>query len=99
MVKHIVFWNLKEEAAGGNKAQNGQIIKEKLEALVLVVVPGLLKAQVGVNFNPKGYDLCLYSELTSKEALDGYQTHPAHLAVKEFVHQVICDRVVVDFEV
>ena len=98
MVEHIVFWNLKEEAAGGNKAQNGQIIKEKLEALV-GIVPGLLKAQVGVNFNPKGYDLCLYSELTSKEALDGYQTHPAHLAVKEFVHQVICDRVVVDFEV
>ncbi|MBC8569384.1 Dabb family protein [Zongyangia hominis] len=97
MIKHIVFWNLKEEAAGGDKIRNGQLIKEKLEGLV-GVVPGLLSAQVGVNFNPNGYDLCLCSELASKEALDGYQCHPAHLAVKEFVHQVICERAVVDYE-
>lgn len=98
MIKHIVFWNLKEEAAGGDKAWCAQCIKEKLEGLV-GVVPGLLSAQVGVNFNPNGYDLCLCSEFSSKEALDGYQCHPAHLEVKKFVHQVIRERAVVDFEV
>ena len=34
----------------------------------------------------------------NKEALDGYQVHPEHLKVKEFVHSVITDRCVVDFE-
>ena len=98
MVKHIVMWNLKDEAEGGNKKQNGGIIKQRLEALV-GVIPGLLKLEVNFNFNPKGYDLALYSEFESKEALHGYDAHPAHQAVREFVHKVIENRVVADFEV
>ena len=72
-------------------------MREILQALV-GKVDGLLSAQVGFNFNPKGYDLALYSTFENKEALDGYQVHPEHLKVKEFVHSVITDRCVVDFE-
>ena len=41
----------------------------------------------------------LYSELESREALDIYATHPAHMEVKKFVHSVICERANCDYEV
>ena len=59
---------------------------------------GLLKASVGFNFTSGGFDICLYSELESKEALEVYQSHPEHLKVKEFVHKVIASRAVCDSE-
>ena len=98
MVKHIVMWKLKEQAAGGSKQQNGRHIKEKLEALV-GIVPGLVKAEVGFNMNGGHFDLCLYSEFSDRKSLEIYQTHPAHLLVKQFVHEVIDERVASDYMV
>lgn len=97
MIRHIVFWNLKEEADGRSKLENAKIMKDKLEALV-GKVDGLRKAEVGFNFTDGGYDLCLYSECDSKEALAVYQNHPEHVKVKEFVHKVILNRAVCDSE-
>ena len=81
MVKHIVLWKLKDEAEGNDKDTNMRIIKERLEALV-GVVPGLLKLEVGFNYVKNDFDLCLYSEFVSNEALENYDSHPAHLAVR-----------------
>ena len=97
MVRHIVFWNLRETAEGCSREENALKIKEKLEGLVSVV-PGLLSAQVGLNYNPKGYDLCLLAEFADRQAQADYQVHPAHQAVREFVHKVITDRAVVDYD-
>ena len=72
-------------------------MKSRLTSLV-GKVDGLISAEVGFNFNEKGFDLALYSIFTDKAALDGYQIHPEHLKVKEFVHSVITDRNVVDYE-
>ncbi|MBQ9988344.1 MAG: Dabb family protein [Clostridia bacterium] len=96
MVVHIVMWNLKEEAAGNPKAENARLIKEKLEALQ-PQIDGVLKMEVGVNYNPKGMDLCLYSEFRDEQAQADYQVHPLHQEVRKFVHQVIESRVVVDY--
>lgn len=96
MVKHIVMWNLKENAEGVSKLENAQKIKEGLEALV-GKIEGLLSAEVGIGFNTNGYDLCLYSEFESKEALEFYQNHPLHDNVRQFVHKVISERVVCDY--
>ena len=93
MVTHIVLWNLKDKT---QKAQQGGEMKRRLEALV-GVVPGLLRAEVGVGFN--GYDVALYTELEDRAALAVYADHPAHCKVKEFVHSVICERVCCDYEV
>ena len=68
-------------------AENGAIMKQKLEALV-GVVPGLLRAEVGVGFN--GYDVALYTELEDRAALR-IRGPSAHCKVKEFVHSVICE--------
>ncbi|MDD2956163.1 MAG: Dabb family protein [Oscillospiraceae bacterium] len=96
MVKHIVMWKLAPLAAGGTKEENARKMKEKLEGLK-GQVEGLLQAEVGINYNPNGYDVCLYTEFTDA-AEKAYQNHPAHLEVKKFVHQVITDRVVADYE-
>ena len=95
MIKHIVFWNIRNDE---NKENNMKEMRKKLTSLV-GVVPGLISAEVGFNYNPKGYDVALYSVFESKEALDGYQVHPEHLKVKEFVHSVITERVCADYEI
>lgn len=97
MVKHIVFWNLKDGAEGKTKDENGAIIKEGLEGLV-GKIDGLEKAQVSRGINPKGFDLCLCSEFSSREALEAYQQNPLHDKVRQYVHKVISERVVFDSE-
>lgn len=98
MVRHIVMWNLKDNAEGGTREENAIKIKNKLEGLY-GKVEGLLKCEVNRNFNPNGYDVCLYSEFTDKNALEFYQNHPLHLEIKKFVHAVITERVVADTEI
>lgn len=95
MIKHIVFWNVRNDE---NKESNMKEMRKKLTSLV-GVVPGLISAEVGFNYNPKGYDVALYSVFESKEALDGYQVHPEHLKVKEFVHSVITERACAEYEI
>lgn len=97
MIRHIVFWNLKEHALGQDKETNYRLIKEKLESLE-GELEGLRRVHVGRNITPGGYDACLYAECDSRQALERYQSHPAHLKIKEFVHQVIESRALCDVE-
>ena len=99
MIKHIVFWRLKESAHGNDKATNARIIKEKIEGL-RGRIPGLLKIEVGIDYavTPNSSDLVLYSEFSSQQALEGYQKHPDHQAIVPFVAEAQCERRVVDYE-
>lgn len=99
MVKHIVMWKLKDQAHGNDKATNANLIKEKLENLN-GKIDGLLKAEVGIDFLGGGnFDVVLYSEVASREALDAYQLHPLHQAVLPFIREAVSDRKAVDFEI
>jgi hypothetical protein len=98
MVKHIVMWKLKEFAEGEDKKTNAIKIKKKFEALQ-GIMPGAYKMEIGINYNPDGYDVVLYCEFDDHDALESYQTHPEHLRVKEFIHKVIVSRVVADYMV
>jgi len=100
MIKHIVFWKLKEEALGHDKGANALLMKEKLEALN-GQIPGLLKLEVGLDFSKTGMsaDVALYSEFANAEDLKLYDEHPKHVAVKGFVGEVKSDRWVVDYEI
>ena len=97
MVRHIVFWNLKESAEGADKKINAAKIKAGLEGLV-GRIDGLIKAEVMRGYDPDNYDLCLYSEFASREALAFYQDHPLHDQVRQYVHKVIDRREVFDSE-
>lgn len=100
MIKHLVFWKLKESAEGSDKAGNGAKLKRMIEALA-PLVPGVISLEVGFNFNPgdTASDVALYSEFESKDALESYQKHPEHVKVAEFVREITLERRVVDYEV
>ena len=70
MVKHIIFFTLKEDA---NK---DAVIAAAEKALMPLVgkIPGLIKMEVRRCFS--GPDFVLYSELESREALAVYADHP-----------------------
>lgn len=100
MIKHIVMWKLKEYAEGADRATNAARMKTMLDACA-GIVPGILKletvvAQQGLEAT---YDVLLYSEFADKAALDAYQQHPQHVALKPFFGAVREARQCMDYEV
>ena len=98
MVKHIVFWSLKETAQGRSKKDNILLMKQKLENLA-EIIPQIKSLSVGLNENGGEYDICLDSAFENMEDLKKYDTHPEHEKVKEFVRSVVEKRAAVDFTI
>ena len=99
MVKHIVMWKVKDGANGLSKQQILDKMKSRLTALV-PIIKEIRKMEVGFNFfdSPAAWDIALYTEFDSKDALNTYQVHPDHVALKDFVLSVTESRAVVDYE-
>ncbi|MEA5128628.1 MAG: Dabb family protein [Proteiniphilum sp.] len=100
MVKHLVFFQLAEEAEGNAKAENILLVKEKLEALK-AVIPVIRKIVVFPNHpraSSENYDIVLDSEFDSLEDLKIYAEHPEHLKVGEFIAKVRIGRTAIDYE-
>lgn len=97
MVKHIVFWKFKDSAAGQTKQDNMDRVKRQLEALK--VLPGVVTAEVGFDILnvDASCDVVLYSAFENQAALDAYQEHPDHVAIKQFLGEVTDERHVVDY--
>lgn len=93
MIRHIVMYKLRNDC---DKATAIAEIRNALERLV-GIVPGLVTMKIRPTLGGS-YDYVLYSEFDNKSALDGYKTHPEHLAVKPIVHGYITDRVAADSE-
>ena len=94
MVMHIFFWIMKDNSIRDEAAA---LLQEKFKAL-LGVVEGLEEIEAGAPADAD-YDLVLYSAFRDWEALEGYQQHPAHIAIKEIIHALVCDRCCCDYEV
>lgn len=100
MIKHIVFWKLKEHADGDTREANAVKMKTRLESCAQVA-PGTLKFEVSLA-QPGLYathDIVLYSEFADKEALEAYLNHPQHVALKPFFGTVAEPRDCMDFEI
>ena len=100
MLKHIVMWQLKDHAEGSDKAGNAAKMKALLDGC-RDIVPGMLAfeaalAQPGLEAT---YDVVLYAEFTDKAALDAYQSHPQHEAIKPFIGAIRCARQCMDYVV
>ncbi len=95
MIVHIVMFKFNEE----NKTENIQKAKAMLEALVDKIEP-LKTMEVGIDFNgsERAMDLSLYSTFDTKEGLQTYAVHPAHLEVVEFIKSTTQMSKVVDYE-
>lgn len=101
MVKHVVMWKLKNVAKGKTKIENAQIMKTLLEGLP-EKIEELSSAEVGINIlegeSEAIYDVVLTTVCNSREDLQIYAKHPAHVRVIEFIGKVTDDRRVVDYE-
>ena len=100
MVKHVILWQLKDELSEEEKKNIKEGIKEGLEGLK-GQVPGLLEITVHTEgLVSSNADVMLDSTLESEEALKGYATHPAHVAVADTkVRPYTKTRVCLDYEV
>ena len=100
MVKHVILWQLKEELSDAEKAAVKAGIKAGLEGLA-GQIPGLVEIHVNINALPSSNaDLMLDTTFESAEALKGYSTHPAHVAVANSkVRPYYKNRVCLDYEV
>ena len=99
MLEHIVMWKFKPEAEGADKAANLVRAKALLDACA-GLTPGMRMLEVAIA-QPGlecTYDLVLYAEFDDAAALDAYQNHPQHLAVKPFVGAVRLERQCMDYQ-
>lgn len=97
MVHHIVLWNLKEELNEQERKEAAAAVKEKLEA-VKDKVEGVVSLEVVINeLSSSNKDIGLISAFESAEALNAYQTHPAHVEASAYVKSVTCNRSCLDY--
>ncbi len=94
MFIHIFGFRWKPQATESDQAR-------ALKAILAFrgVIPGLLEAYAGPNLSPRGqgYTFAGLMKFTDKAAADAYSTHPAHLALLEWLVPLI-DPVELDFE-
>lgn len=100
MINHTVIWKFKDEALGNNKAENMEILKEKLLDLK-GKISEIIEIKVGINSieTPSSYDFILNVLFKNKEDLQAYIIHEDHKKVGLFVREVVDSRVSIDYEV
>lgn len=93
MVKHIVFFQLKN-----NSLENKKEVQRKLLSLE-TKVEVLQKIEVGINFckEDRAYDIALLTDFANKEDLETYAVHPYHLEIVTYIKSVAISSKVVDF--
>lgn len=98
MVKHMIIWKMKDEIK--DKAAKGAEIKAALEGLV-GKIEGLLEMHILTErYACSAGDVMMDSTFADLAALEGYQTHPLHVAVADgLVRPAMCQRLSFDFEV
>ena len=100
MIKHVVMMKLIQP---GNKEDfhwNMLKLKSDLEELA-DKIPELNSIEVGINIStaPESYNMVLNCEFDNRDDLEKYRTHPDHLDVLKFFHQVVEKSIVIDYEV
>lgn len=81
MVKHVILWKLKNDIEDKEAVKKG--IKSALEGLQ-GKVPGLVSVRVNIDFlDSATADAMLDTTFEDEAALQGYKTHPDHVAAAD----------------
>ncbi len=96
MIVHIVMFKFKVK----DKEANLLKVEKQLNDLVQKIEP-LKSIEVGVDFNqsPRAFDLSIYTRFNTKEDLQAYATHPAHIEVVKIIRDVTDESKVVDYKI
>ena len=97
-LRHIVMWTLKDEAEGQAKVQNMLKARELLLSCSSLV-PGIELFEVGLKAEGLDCtcDVILNSVFKDEAALNAYQNHPDHIAIKPFMKAIVAQRQCMDF--
>lgn len=101
MIRHIVWWTLKDRAEGASAAENARKMKEMLESLK-DSVPSVNDMEVVVDFLPSTTEPVGVLLVTTHDGtlqLKEYAEDPEHARVVEFVRKVVATRKAIDYEV
>lgn len=96
MVKHIILWQIKDDA---DKCEVKKNAKQALEALQ-GKIDGLISIKVNINgLASSNADMMLDTSFTDEAALKAYSVHPEHVkAADTFVRPFTKLRVCLDYE-
>lgn len=98
MVHHIVLWDWKEDLGEQEKKEAAVKIREKLES-VKNQAEGVVSLEVITNgLSSSNKDIGLVSVFESEEALNAYQTHPAHVEAGNYIKSVTAGRTCLDYK-
>ena len=94
MLIHMFAFRWSPNASAAHK---DRAIKEILA--LQAVVPGLLEVQIGKNLSPRGgeYETGGVMKFADADALSGFGSHPAHLALIEWLPPLLIEPIEVDF--
>ena len=96
MLHHVVMWKLHD---GADKAGNIAKAVQLLQGCA-ALVPGIVRFEVGQTMPGLDCtcDVVLNSTFVDGAALEAYQNHPDHVAIKPFMKAVVRERQCMDYE-
>ncbi len=100
MIKHIVMFQLKDQAEGKSKEENLAEAMEKLNHFK-AEIPSLVGFEARTNSKEAdqgNYDLALLCDFEDMEGLDSYQVHPVHKEFGAFITPRRQSRACIDYE-
>ena len=95
MIRHIVMFWLKDPSAENLAAARDRLLSLRGK------IEGMLSIEVGIDAvrSERSCDVCLNTLFESAEALARYRTHPAHLPVQAYMHEVRSRSTAADYPV
>ncbi|PIE14726.1 MAG: stress responsive protein [Rhodobacterales bacterium] len=93
MIRHIVFFNVKDSADYDQALAGLSLLKQNPHALRLEVQPNLRRDQLSGEI-----DLVVYGEFTDTEALAAYKAHPSYQHAIDLVRPIRDMRIAADIE-
>ena len=100
MVKHVLFWKLKDYAEGRSKAENIEILRQRVLALPQSI-PQIRAIEFGTNFATvaAAFDVAVIVQFADKAGFEVFLEHPEHAALGPTVSAVRESWAVVDYEI
>lgn len=100
MIRHIVWWTLKEHSHGRSAVENARHIQEA--SAMLYGMPELISVEVSAKVQPSTTvpaQVVLFSTHKDMEALESYKNNPVHLKFAEMVTELSNSRNCIDYAV
>ncbi len=104
MIRHIVMWKLKEQAAGATKQKNAEKLKLILEGL-RTNIEEIKNIEVGIQISEESndakvpLDVVLTCDFETELDFQMYTRNPHHKKALEFIESVVEKRFFVDYNV